>query len=195
MCQSLSRVRLFVTPWTVACQAPLSMGLSKQEYWSGLPFPPPGNLPHPGIKPRSPALQADSLLSEPPGKPQKEYGIRRMVGSLQSIWSWDYVCGQKWGCNGLHGLYPMIYMLKPCLHCDSIWRWGLWEVTSVRWDHEGGALMKGLVPFNLPVMQETRIRSLGWEVPLEKGVAIHSSSLAWRIPWTVKSGRLQFVGT
>ena len=48
------------TPWTVACQAPLSMGFSRQEYWSGLPFPSPGDLPNPGIKPGSPALQADS---------------------------------------------------------------------------------------------------------------------------------------
>ena len=48
-------------PWTVACQAPLSMGFSRQEYWSGLPFPSPGDLPDPGIEPRSPALQADDL--------------------------------------------------------------------------------------------------------------------------------------
>ena len=58
-----------VTPWTVACQASLSVGFPRQEYWSGLPFPPPGNLPNPGIEPMSLALQADSLLSEPPGKP------------------------------------------------------------------------------------------------------------------------------
>ena len=51
----------FVTPWTVACQAPLSMGFPKQEYWSGSPFPPPGNLPNSEIKPPSPVLQADSL--------------------------------------------------------------------------------------------------------------------------------------
>ena len=56
-------------PWTVAHQAPLSMEFSRLEYWSGLPFPSPGNLPDPGIKPRSPALQADSLPSEPLGKP------------------------------------------------------------------------------------------------------------------------------
>ena len=67
--QSLSCVRLFATPWTVACQTPLSMGFSKQEYWSGLPCPSPGDLPDPGIEPGSAALQADSLLSEPPGKP------------------------------------------------------------------------------------------------------------------------------
>ena len=65
---SFSRVRFSVTPWTVAPQAPLSMEFSRQEYWSGLLFPSPGDLPNPGIKPRFPALQADSLLSEPPGK-------------------------------------------------------------------------------------------------------------------------------
>ena len=70
--KSLSRVRLFVTPWTVAHQAPLSMGFSRQEYWSGLPFPSPGDLPDPGIKPRSPALQADALTSETPGKPKED---------------------------------------------------------------------------------------------------------------------------
>ena len=64
--KSLSRVRLFVTPWTVAHQAPPSMEFSRQEYWSGLPFPSPGDLPNPGIEPRSPALQADALPSEPP---------------------------------------------------------------------------------------------------------------------------------
>ena len=66
--KSLSCVQLFATPWTVAYQAPLSMGFSRQEYWSGLPFPSPGDLPDPGIEPRSPALRTDSLLSEPPGK-------------------------------------------------------------------------------------------------------------------------------
>ena len=66
--KSLSRVRLFVTLWTVAHQAPPSMGFSRQEYWSGLPFPLPGDLPNPGIESRSPALQADALTSEPPAK-------------------------------------------------------------------------------------------------------------------------------
>ena len=57
----LSCVQLFVTPWTVAHQAPLSMGFLRQEYWGGLPFPPPRDLPDPGIKPVCPALQVDSL--------------------------------------------------------------------------------------------------------------------------------------
>ena len=65
----LSRVRLFATPWTVVHQASPSMGFSRQEYWSRLPVPSPGDLPDPGIEPRSPMLQADTLTSEPPGKP------------------------------------------------------------------------------------------------------------------------------
>ena len=66
----LSHAWLLATPWTVACQAPLSMEFSRQEYWSGLPFPSPGDIPNPGIKYRSPALKTDSLPSEPPGKPK-----------------------------------------------------------------------------------------------------------------------------
>ena len=66
----LSRVRLFATPWIVAYKAPLSMEFSRHEYWSGSPFLSPGNLLKPGIEPRSLALQADALLSEPPGKPK-----------------------------------------------------------------------------------------------------------------------------
>ena len=68
--QLLSHVQLFVTPWIVAHQALLSMGFSRQEDWSGLSFPSPGDLPDPGIEPRSPASQGDSLPSEPAGKPE-----------------------------------------------------------------------------------------------------------------------------
>ena len=68
--KSLSHVQLFATPWTVAYQAPLSMGFSRQEYWSGLPLPSAGDLPDPGMEPGSPAFQADALTSEPPGKPR-----------------------------------------------------------------------------------------------------------------------------
>ena len=89
------------------------MGFSRQEYWSGLPFPSPGDLPNPGIEPGSPALQTDALPSEPK--------------RLSAIW-------------------------------------------------------------------ETRVRSLGWEDPLEKEMAAHSSILAWRIPWTEELGGLQSRG-
>ena len=65
-------------PWTVAYQAPLSMGFSRQENWSGLPFPSPGDLPNPGIEPGSPALQADALPSKPPRKPHFKYKITQI---------------------------------------------------------------------------------------------------------------------
>ena len=69
--KSLSHVQIFATPWTVTYQSPQSMEFSRQEYWSGLPFPSPGDLPDPGIEPGSPALQTDTLLSDPPGEPDK----------------------------------------------------------------------------------------------------------------------------
>ena len=68
--QMLSRVQLFATPWTVAHQAPLTMEFSRQEYWSGLPFPTPGDLPNPGINPESPALAGGFFTAVPPGKLQ-----------------------------------------------------------------------------------------------------------------------------
>ena len=86
VCKSFSCVWLFTTPWTVACQALLSMGFSRQEYWSVLQFPSPGDLPDPGIKPGSPALQADSLLSEPPGK--------HYLNKFQEFFCWE--CYSYW---------------------------------------------------------------------------------------------------
>ena len=68
--KSLGCVQLLAIPWTVDYQAPPPMGFSRQEYWSGLPFPSPGDLPNPGIEPRCPTLEADALTSEPPGKPR-----------------------------------------------------------------------------------------------------------------------------
>ena len=91
----LSRVRLFATPWTVACQVP-SIGFSRQEYWSGLLFHSPGDLPNPGIKPRSPTLPADSLPSEPPRKP-KNTGVRSLPYNqeifISTIVSGGLTCG------------------------------------------------------------------------------------------------------
>ena len=71
----LSRVRLFVTPWTVAYQASQFTEFPRQEYWSGLPFPSPWDLPDPGIEPKSSALRADTLPSEPPGKSFESLGL------------------------------------------------------------------------------------------------------------------------
>ena len=91
--------RLFANPWTVARQAPLSMGFSRQEYWSGLPWPPPGDLSNPGIKLSSPTLQVDSLPSEPPRNP-KNTG----VGSLSL----------------LQGIFPTQESNWGLLHCRWI---------------------------------------------------------------------------
>ena len=79
----LSHVQLFATPWTVDRQVPLSMEFSRQEYWSGLPFPPPGNLPDPGFEPMfpSPALAGGFFIAEPPGKPPN------LLASLQRAYS------------------------------------------------------------------------------------------------------------
>ena len=84
-----------MTLWTVACQAPLSMGFSRQQYWSGLPFPPPGDLPDPGIEPGSPALEADALTSEPPGKPRLfKYDLNQIP--------YDYTVEVRNRFKGLH---------------------------------------------------------------------------------------------
>ena len=86
-----------MTPWTVAYQAPPSMGFSRQECWSGLPFPSPGNLPDPGIKSGSPALQADALPSEPTGKPKIEgKGVRKSDGKRQKAEATEESEVQKW---------------------------------------------------------------------------------------------------
>ena len=91
MVKSLSCVPLFATPWTVAHQAPLSMGFSRQEYWSGLPFPSPGDLRDPGIELGSSTLQADSLPAEPPGNP--------IVWYRCSVKLWEWVSSARDGVS------------------------------------------------------------------------------------------------
>ena len=86
--KSLSCIRLFATLWTVARQASPSMGFCQQEYWSGLPFPSPGDLSDPAVEPASPALQAGTLLSEPLGKPWSHH-----------YWSYQFM-SNRWGNNG-----------------------------------------------------------------------------------------------
>ena len=84
-CAVLSHDRLFATLWTVPRQAPLSMGISRQEYWNGLSFPLPRDLPNPGIEPRSPAMQADSLPFQSPGKP-KNTGVDSLSLVQGNFW-------------------------------------------------------------------------------------------------------------
>ena len=98
----LSCVQLFAIPWTVAYQAPLYMGFSRQEYWNGLPFPSPGDLPNPGIKPRSPTLQVDALPSEPPGYDKPRWCTRkeRHYFACKSLYSQsDGFSGVMYGCE------------------------------------------------------------------------------------------------
>ena len=107
MCVNHSAVSDSLRPY----QAPLSIEFSRQGYWSGLPCPPPGGLPNPGIKPRSPALQADSLPIEPPGKP-KNTGVGSLT-LLQGIFP-----AQEWNWGLLHCrqiFYQLSYQRSPML--------------------------------------------------------------------------------
>ena len=79
MLSCFSHVQPFAISWTMAHQASLFMGFSRQEYWNGLPFPSPGDLPHPGIEPRPPASEADALTSEPPGKPNESIVLMQII--------------------------------------------------------------------------------------------------------------------
>ena len=101
-----------MTPWTVAYQVPLSMGFSRQEYWSGLPFPSPGDRPDPGIKPRSPALEVDALLSEPPGKSFWQYWV--FVASRLSS-----SC-REWGCS-LAAMHRLLLVVASLAVDGGIW--------------------------------------------------------------------------
>ena len=138
-----SPVWLFETLWTVALQSPLSMGFSRQEYWSGSPLPSPGDLPDTEFKrvfSATPVLKADSLPLSHQGSPNHN-----------------------------------IVLVK--LNCHNVWV----------------SLVAQMVK-NLPAMKETWIQSLGWEDPLEEGMATYSSILVWRIQWTEEPGGLQFMG-
>ena len=125
-------VWLFVTPWTVACQAPLSMEFSRQEYWSGLPLPSPEEFPNPGTEPRSPTLQADSLLYEPLGKEREIESESRSVISdslqphgLHSLWNSS---GQNTGVGSLsllQGICPIQESNWSLLHCRQITNWAI----------------------------------------------------------------------
>ena len=136
----LSHVWLFVTPWTAALQAPLSMEFSRQEYWSGLPCPPPGDLPNPGIELRSPALQEDSLPSEPPGKLSKQLQIYNTYCTLLPM---TY---QFYNCKFLpfDPLYPFHWPPNPHLwQQPSVFRiyklgflsFFLFLDSTFKWDH------------------------------------------------------------
>ena len=115
-------------PWTVAHQVPPSMGFSRQKYWSGLPFPSPGDLPNAGIEPRSPALQADALTSEPPGKQCRRPGFSPWVGKIPWRRAWQptpvFMPGENpHGQRSLVGCSP--FQFSRSVVSESLWCHGL----------------------------------------------------------------------
>ena len=148
----------------LACQASLSMGVSRQEYWSGFSCHPQGDLPNPGIQPRSPALQADSLLTEPPGKPknsgvdtlplfqaqESNYGLLhclRIIYQLsyrwspeniqlmiRKIWFWSQVFVKPQSSTGFSSTKYFICIYLMLVFWETAWNSGSWEIYS---DHLG----------------------------------------------------------
>ena len=131
--QLLSHVRLFGTPWTVAHQAPLCMGFPRQGYWCGLPFPSPGNLPHPGIEPASltsPAVAVGLFTTEPLGSWNKASPQRLFLYQI-SIWPWGRIIRQllllqaclMWGEKELAGSHLDIWRFckLSCLSSQESW--------------------------------------------------------------------------
>ena len=103
-------------PWTAAYQAPLSMRFSRQGYWIGLPFPSPGDLPNPGIEPGSPALQADSLLTELQGKPSETMTRAKMKGRIVTILS--SICSCYYYFQNSH-------IPKVCFLISALFQWSI----------------------------------------------------------------------
>ena len=106
-CWQLCCVQLFVTLWAVACQIPLFMDFSKKEYWSGLPFPSPGDLCNPGIKPGSPALQTDFLQSEPLRKPSAQEVLHKTQKKSNPVSSFGNTRG--WGLSLRDGVATQFF--------------------------------------------------------------------------------------
>ena len=121
--KSLSPVQLFATLWTVSYMAPWSTGFSRQEYWSGLPFPSPWDLPNPGIELGSPALQTDTLPSEPLGKPSESHSVMSDSLRPQGLYSPWNSPGQNTGVDNfslLQGIFPTQGSNPGLQHCMQI---------------------------------------------------------------------------
>ena len=145
----------------------MSLGFSRQEYWSGLPFPSPGDLLGSGIKPTSSALAGRFFTTPPSGILP---GCQKRVPKSRPEPGWEGSLGEnvyvQLGCSAVH--------LKPSQHCQ--------------FDSLVAQLVKKK---KVPEMRETQVQCLGWDNLLEKETATHSSILAWRIPWTEEPGGLQ----
>ena len=126
---------LFATPWIVARQASLSMGFSRREYWSGLPFPSPEDLPNPGIKPRSPALQADSLPAEPPGKPNWYLGHAQSSSSYR-LRAKDFKVTSELKDYGCSASQLTIFVSLPRRKVGSVHKTDMHRCKCGRWDND-----------------------------------------------------------
>ena len=152
--KSLSRVRPFATLWTVAHQAPQSVGFSRQEYWSGLPFPSPGDLPNPGIEPRSPTLQADTLTSEPPGKP---------IYCIKIMWMWSLSLSFR--------ISYLLYSWEMWDDTVSTWwmKWDEWHrYYDIAFGYSPFCLKKALYGFYLAYVNCQHHYSYAWRPLLSK---------------------------
>ena len=132
MVYSLSPVQLFSIPWTVTCQAPLSMGFLRQEYWSRMPLPSSGDVPHPGIEPRPPALQADSLLTAPPGKLGKQSykAVNKELNTSLTLLNIIHLCLCK---NGLPTLIQVLHMMFYIMSARALSRFSCVRLFATLW--------------------------------------------------------------
>ena len=169
--KSLSLIWLFATPWTVAHQAPPSMGFSRQEYWGGLPFPPPRDLPNPGMEPRSPALQADTLTSEPPGKPKSHYYIEEN--------NWMFKPARDFGAPLTESLWMSHTFFRTCQCGDLKWSLGslISFVTTWIWLRE---TTSPLFLEGLPVVQNLPANAGGWK---RRGFNSWVGKILWTRKW------------
>ena len=124
MLSCFSRVQFCATSWTIACQTPLSMGFSRQPYWSRMPVPVPGDPGNPGMEPRSPALQADSLLSEPPGKLLlQKLHMNFILEMWPSLGRWWGSHPKQEACFGKHSMCKWVFwhiLLFLCMECSGV---------------------------------------------------------------------------
>ena len=137
--KSLTGVRLFATPWTVAYQAPPSMRFSRQEYWSGLPFPAPGELPDPGIEPGSPALQVDSSPTELTGEPYRVIG--KLLNTDCKVAQTCLTLRDPMDCSppgsSFHGIFQARILEWVAI---SLFRGSSWSRTWTQFSHIAGRL-------------------------------------------------------
>ena len=186
--QLLTHVQLFVILCTIAHQVPLSMRLSWQEYWSKLPFPPPGDLPHLGMDSISPALAGRSFTTEPPGKSLFMYlfvvlkGFPGSSAGKGSLAGKERLAGKESACNSG----------DPC----SILRSGISPGKGIGYplQYFWASLVAQMVK-NQPAMQETWLQSLGWEDPWRRAWQPTPVFLPGESSWTGEPGRLQSVGS